>query len=528
MKKVQFLAALLPILLLAGCSVPETGVRPYLPESDLYYCRTTYTEPAARLQTIADRLDLSLQQSGMPDRRKRELCAMIAAFRLVLLKSGAAQDLESGTSGVRLPGDAGFLTTRALASTRETPSGVLWETLGREGQDIRGELAKLPADTIAAFSFELRTEDVARQTAEIMGLFARMPTPPGLLPTARALAGRWKFLCRPGKENVFIELSVPDRDQRISTLLKTFFPPRADGSIRLPAADSGIEPVILTENETLKLRLGTPAGTPAGSLLEREDVQNALPHLPGTGAGWFYLAPGWGKHLDLSASTTPVDELPHQLAILTVRPNALILRSVSSWDPVSEAWLMPIVLFGAEPLGMLLTSGEQVRDAALDRQSFTACERQLTDMGQALRGYAARHGGRFPAGHDIEGFRELLKTGLLAPDKIVCPAAHGDTPARDAASFTYDNCSYVYVGGSAADTPGDFPLVFDWPLNHRDRFHVLTVGGKVAAFHLENLDSCRKLASFLQSRFRYPEPDFRRLLEAADKLDAKFLKGHSK
>ena len=128
----------------------------------------------------------------------------------------------------------------------------------------------------------------------------------------------------------------------------------------------------------------------------------------------------------------------------------------------------------------------------------------------------------------MKEYIELLASGLIAPDELICPAAHGDNPARDAASFTYDNCSYVYVGGSGPQTPEDFPLVFDWPLNHRDRFHVFTVGGKVLTFSLKDLKSCRRLASFLQSRFRYSEPDFRRLLEAADKLDAKFLKGHSK
>ena len=68
----------------------------------------------------------------------------------------------------------------------------------------------------------------------------------------------------------------------------------------------------------------------------------------------------------------------------------------------------------------------------------------------------------------------------------------------------------------------------DWPLNHRDEVRILTVGGKIHTFSIRDLNSCRKLASFLQSRFLYPEQDFRRLLDVADTLDNTFLKGYSK
>lgn len=517
-------------LALAGCAAPPQGtadMRDILPESDLYYYRASCAEPVRRIQELFDRLDQEMQRSQLPDRRKHELCAIFAACRLALLRSGLADDIACGVSSVRMPdGGPGFLTTRALVAGKKS-DGLLWKMFGSQTRNIRAELAALPADTLAAFSIDLRTEEIAAQSAGIAELFTGMPMQ--WTQVAQALTGRWRFVCRPGMPDMYFELTVPDRKQTLGAFLKTFFPPRTKDTIRLPKFDNGIEPVILLAGEELILRIGSPADPPGGGLASLPEVDSSLRVLPETGAGWFYLAPGWINGMTRDSAVLPAaTDLPRILAVLDVRPDALILRSRSDWDPLSEAWLLPIVAAGAKPLSDLLAAGEEMQESAREMQSFRACEKQIGLLGAAFRTYASAHGGKFPAGHDIEGCRELLAAGLIGPEAFVCPAARGDTPAKDAASFTYDNCSYVYIGGSGPDTPEDFPLVFDWPINHCGQFHVFTVGGKVLSFSLKELNSCRKLASFLQSRFRYPEPDFRRLLDVADKLDAKFLKGHSK
>jgi len=529
MKTILRTAALLA-LVLAGCAAPrqETAdMRALLPESDLYYYRAACTEPVRRVQELFDSLDMTIQRSKLPDRRRRELCTLFAACRLALLRSGLADDLAVGVSSVRAPdGEPGFFTTRALAAGKQS-GGLLWKVFGPQPRNIRDDLAALPADTLAAFSADLQSAEIAARIAEVAELFAGEPQQ--WTSIARAMSGRWTFLCRPGAPDMYFELTIPDRERKLGTLLKTFFPPRPDGVIHLPKLDNGAEPVVLSEGETFKLRIGTPAPVSGGGLAAVPEVQTFLRALPETGAGWFYLAPGWISGMTGENAVIPAAaDLPRVLAVLEVRPDALVLRSRSDWDPLSEAWLLPVMAFGAKPLAELTVSGGQARDSARELHDLRACEKRIGALGDAFRAYASAHGGKFPAADDIEGCRELLASGLIGPDGFICPAARGDTPAREAASFGYDNCSYVYVGGSGPQTPEDFPLVFDWPLNHRGRFHVFTVGGKVLSFSLDGLSSCRKLASFLQSRFRYPEPDFRRLLDVADKLDAKFLKGHSK
>lgn len=531
MKIFLFCTVLAALCTATGCTMPEKdGAARYLPESEICYSITSYRELFRNLDLIAARLHTAIQAADMPEAQKQEWSVFLAALQLAAVRAGLDEDLTAGTSSLRLPGEKPlFRTTRVLATSNPEP-GFLWKITGNGVVHVQETLADIPADAILVLSAMLDAEQITRQIQQAAAGLA-----PGQFPVctdpAENLSGNWRLILRSGKDGAFYaELHIPDRKKSLQTILQTLLPAGSDGVLRFPRKGQ-VPPVLFRLREdAVTLEIGKVFPPPGSSLLQTPALREKIRHLPEQGAGIFYLSSGAARALaDQTGLLAAVRDVPEILGVLTAQQNALILQTVSDWDPVSEAWLLPLAFMRPMPLFAAgLKTGQEVRDSALARQKAAGCTANMLAIRKALMTYAASHQGNFPAGHAVEGLQELLKAGAVTPDKLVCPAATGDIPAESAQKFTADNCSYVYVGGSTGSTPPDFPQVFDWPLNHKDHFHVLTVGGEVKTFYATNIRSCRKLASFLQSRFLYPEQDFRRLLEVADKLDSIFLKGHSK
>ena len=99
---------------------------------------------------------------------------------------------------------------------------------------------------------------------------------------------------------------------------------------------------------------------------------------------------------------------------------------------------------------------------------------------------------------------------------------NGEKAAADTESFTFDNCSYVYFGGFNRKSNPKLPLVIDWPFNHADAVNVILVDGSVETLELENPENCRRVVSYLHTRYHYTEPEFKQLMQKAAALDQQF------
>lgn len=523
MKSFLILAGTWSILLLAGCAVDNAkGAAGYLPESNTYYHVTDYHFFFRNLNTIADNAHLHILHSKLPAPQKEKWSILLSALRMSSGALGLDENLFSGTSSVRLPGEKPLFRTTRVWGTKAAQPGLLWQTVTPEAIHVRSKLKQLPAHTIAAGAVNVRTEQICRLLEKTVNALSgeKIPFPTEI---AEDLSGVWEFACLPGQDGIYTEITLPDPRSHFETFLKSILPSREDGTKYAPQSEFSPEITFHFQPGRLTLAIGKKTVPPAGPLGDDPQILKRLAYLDANGAGFFYLSPSAGQYLQPDRAATPCI-----LAVLSAKPEALILQSVSDWDPVSEQWLLPAVLAPVASLGKWFNHVENPLNTKSSLPEGSACTVQLEKLRTALENYAEKHGGKYPVPHSVEGLRELLKERLITPEQLLCPAATGDTAAKNAESFTADNCSYIYVGGSTRQTPADFPLIMDWPLNHRDEVRILTAGGKIHTFFIRDLNSCRKLASFLQSRFLYPEQDFRRLLDVADTLDNTFLKGYSK
>lgn len=513
------------ICFLGGCVLPQQeGAARYLPESNVFYTCTAYTDFARRLSDTLDATHQDFQQSDLPDEAKQEWSVILASIRLAALHCGLNENLSSGTSCRRLAGEkTQFHTIRVLA-TRPPAQGVLWQFSGNRTVNLKQSLAQLPAETLAAIVLAVDTDAIRQpllKTLETLyGKAAR-------LNEQHLFSGIWQWVCLPGEDGIYAELSLPDPDGTGYELLTQFLPQTPDGISYLPGNGRIPELKVIFSAGRTRITSGKKQETAPRQLLTKPEIQAGLQHLPADGIGVFYLSAEAGKYMQPDRPA-PLRPIPEVLGMLSRMPDALILQTISDWDPVSESHLIPAVMTPIPGFMKLFLYLDWMKKTSASLQTNRECTGQMQSIRTALNSYAANHQGKFPAADGIEGFRELLKTQHLSPKALLCPSATGDTPAENAEKFTADNCSYVYIGGSTVKTPADFPLVIDWPLNHKDEFHMLTISGKILSFQFKNLDSCRKAVSFLQSRFLYPEPDFLRLLKVADTLDTTFLKGQSK
>ena len=165
---------------------------------------------------------------------------------------------------------------------------------------------------------------------------------------------------------------------------------------------------------------------------------------------------------------------------------------------------------------------EELAELKSHKEEIERLEARVELFKDALKKYAEQHDGAFPAGEDLDGVRELLKSGLLPLKATICPGAAGvDTPAETVDTFGEANCSFVYFGGFTTKSNPKLPLVVDWPLNHAGAVNVLLVDGTIEKLDID-AGNCKRIVSKLQTIYQYKEKEFRRLIELADKLDKKF------
>ncbi len=517
------------ICFLAGCN-PQSrnGAAQYLPESNICYNYTSYTEFFNHLSDVIDAAHQGILQTNLSAEDKFEWSSKLAAVRLAIVSCGLNENISSGTSSTRLPGPkAQFKTTRVLCTGSE-PEGLLWQFHGNRQINLPESLKNLPEDTLAAVLLPVDVQTISENLKELIQSQENAAIlPSGQSRLFQSISGTWVLIIRPGEDGIYTELSLPDQHGLGRKFLQNFLQQTPDGTCNIPLDNKNLQCRVEFSANRILITSKQKSPEPNRKLLQLPAVQSSLPHLPADGIGIIYLSANAGAYIQ-PARLDALREMPNMLGVLTRKPDALILQTVSDWNPVSEKHLIPAVLTDWPQFLKVLLWADQFSIVTAAMQKNHGCSDHIQILRKAAADYAAAHNGKFPAASGIDGVRELLNGKFLDPAALVCPSAPGDTPAENAEKFTADNCSYVYVGGSTTSTPADFPLFFDWPLNHKDQFNVITVSGKVYSFQLKELNSCRKIASFLQSRFLYPEQEFLRLLKTADSLDAAFLKGHSK
>lgn len=511
-----------------------------------------YSDLTATLDAFyayGDRVSRAVLQSDLPAERRATLTAVWNTFLLGVSLSGLDGGVAVGSSSVRLglPPSSPVRHRNVVCAVRssENQPGLIWNLFGDGRRDLRGALETVPADALLAADFEFRPELLLKFAEHLASNFRQEGRPEprflsDLKETVPSLSGVWRIIVAPPADGArdgalpfLFSLRLPDHDGRLFKLLTGSPAPSAPGAV-LPLARfkslTSSPPAVAAQGDSVVIYSDGQAvralgdGTPR--LSETAGFASLTSGLTLEGSGFLYSAAGLGRTLDflvpgqLGGVPLPL-ELPEQLYVLHAEPLGITAEGNSEWDLSTTQLCLKLT-----PVLMRLASKTvlRVENAAATvrgNADFQSCGDNMRRIGRALAAYARAHGGRFPAGGAVEGMRELISGGYLPAASAVCPAAHGDSPAPDAGSFGPSNCSYVYFGGSSDKSAAKLPLLTDWPLNHRNRFHVLFVDGEIRSYALENLNSCRRLVSFLHSRFRYGEADFQRLMNAAKELDGR-------
>ena len=132
------------------------------------------------------------------------------------------------------------------------------------------------------------------------------------------------------------------------------------------------------------------------------------------------------------------------------------------------------------------------------------CRREMTQIYRALKKYAGKNQGAFPAEAGSAGWKKLtaaVKTALPSGDR------------------------YIYLGYEkkfAAEK--NVPLLLDVPAAHDDHFCVMYTDGTVREFKLVNPGSCRRMISFLFTVHRWNMDVFQYLIRQVEILDGQPLK----
>ena len=545
---------------LCGCHTTEPAspqktlheqVTSHLNPGGSYYQYSELTATLASLYAYGDRVSQAILQSDLPPADREKLAGLLNTVMLGISLAGLDGEVAAGSSSVPLnllpDSPVRYRNVSYAGYGPGMGQGLLWQFFGTKNRDLRDHLRAIPADALFVADFEFYPERFLEFFERIAANFAKEGRPTLTIPDSvreffPAMGGEWFVLLRPvppEKQNGGMPISfligMPDHGNKIFRKLTHFEETPEAGTTRKLSQLGAVlpfTPVLMAGENSLCLysdEQAIPAfkeGIPV--LADTEQFAALTSGLKMEGTGFFYSSAGLGNLLTTltpeicNGIAIPV-ELPNQLYIMRKESNGLLVEGNSGWD-------LNTTQFGLSLTPMLLqlslemfNSAEDQQDDAQETADFQECGNRMQQLQKGLAAYADAHDGRFPAGNDIEGFRELIAAGNIPPDAALCPAARGDQPAKDAQSFDYDNCSYVYFGGATRQSPPYLPLVVDWPFNHQDRFHVLFVNGEIRSYPLENLSSCRRLVSFLHSEFKYTESEFLKLLQTADKLDAKFI-----
>ncbi len=557
-------AAAAALWLAGGCrsSVTPGEAKPYEQAARHIQAGGTYykiSDPArlfASLEQLFHGLELSLASpdNQLPPEFVRELQQFSAAFALAWRLAGVDELAASGASSVPLAGEQGLFENRMFLALPPEPRGFLWKLTGGGNRPLRDEFGALPVNTV--FAADLTVEPIALGRAlKQLEMTSRLGdelvepifnTP--LEPLLAGVSGEWSILVTAAGDvsadaldGVRVLITLPDAGGRFFRCLAgvaQLVPGTVSEENRIvfgPLNNFGVNwrPELHYDDGRLyfyssREMLDCLADESAPRLADTPEFHRLAAGLPESGSGFVYSGGGMALFRDELASLLGAEaaaalaELDRtELTVFRNETDGKLVVSHGSWD-LNQAEFAERALIPAAGLMALVSPYFNEHRRMLDEQAVREkCRLQLRALAEALEKYAAEHHGSFPEKEGIAGLKALLKTGLIAPSMLICPGAE-DEAAADAGSFTFDNCSYLYFGGFSRKSNPKLPLVIDWPFNHADAVNVILADGSVETLELENPENCRRVVSYLHTRYHYTEPEFKQLMQKAAALDQQF------
>lgn len=514
----------------------------------------------------ADKLSVQLFSAftsmQKPPENFREILDHSLNLALLYRLSGIEDVQGIGESSLRLSGEheQPLFRNRLYLAIRPGSRGFLWNAVATGNRALGPAWSELPAGIDSAFELDLRPDEVYRIVSESAVLAATLHDerlaafigePPEKL--LAELAGTVRIATLPADEEdpeavsgSHLMFSFPDKEGKLFAVVKKFsvFLPgtRAEeGRIQLgPILGSEAPkatPVVLSKAGRITVFSSVKAEqaftSPAQRFADSDKFRRLSAGLPAEGVGFLYSNESYArafnyllKEFDLDFAVNPKLWTPEQLIVIVREESGFLATGNSTLDSNQNKIIHQILIPAAvgamavrEYLADSVDAGETVEEIP---DTTGECQITLELFKDALKKYAEQHDGAFPAGEDLDGVRELLKSGLLPLKATICPGAAGvDTPAETVDTFGEANCSFVYFGGFTTKSNPKLPLVVDWPLNHEGAVNVLLVDGTIEKLDID-AGNCKRIVSKLQTIYQYKEKEFRRLIELADKLDKKF------
>ena len=505
------------------------------------------------LEREGSRFAAMMAQSDLPREIRDPFILFSAAFEIGWHLSGI-DELEGYGKSSRVyrrdaEGRARLFTNRSTVIGKPGAEGVVWALGGRRNRPLSEEFRALPVGTAFAADFEFHPEALwqalertDRSAGELDRLCRKLLkiSLPKLLSSVSGEIGVLLFLDDEADpetmQGVHALLVLNDREgflfRQLGQLAQLLPGTKSEEngftlgqieeyptlSIRLFREDSTL--YITAGAETLERMASAPR------LADTPEFRELAEGLPTEGTGFFYVGSPLGDFLSRVLNRQFDDKIRfdarrlYGLAVTRSEPDGISTMAHASVDYNQIDFLQGIALPFFTFVAALSDQFNDRQESILAGQQLTMCRNRLAAVRDALMKYAASHDGAFPAEAGLGGLKALLAGGL-PPAALVCPAGE-DEPAKNTEEFSFDNCSYLYFEGMTKKSNPKLPLLIDWPFNHAGAVNVILVDGTIETLEAADVENCRKVASYLQTRYQYNEAEFRELFRKAARLDQQF------
>lgn len=503
------------------------------------------------LEREGSRFAAMMAQSELPKEIRDPFVLFSAAFEIGWHLSGI-DELEGYGMSSRVfqhdkEGRARLFTNRSAILLRPEAQGAIWSLVGRKNRPLTEEFNALPVGTAFAADFEFhpealwealcRTDRSAGDADRFSRTLLNMPLEK-LLRSLSGEIGMLLFLDQEADpetlEGVRALLVLNDRERLLFQLAQRLPGEKTDENTFILEPVSSCPWLVIRfthADSMLYVTLGSDTMEKLGSaprLAETPEFRELAEGLPAEGSGFFYVGPPLAGFLEKLLNRQFDDKVAfstgrpaYGLAVTRCEADGYTTVAHASIDYNEIDFLKQLALPFFTFVVALSEQFNERQETIEAGQALTACRSRLEVVRDALMKYAAGHDGAFPAQAGISGLRELLSGGLLSPGALICPGSE-DEPAKDVESFTFDNCSYLYFEGLTRKSNPKLPLLIDWPFNHAGRVNVILVDGTIETLEVPEAENCRKIASYLQTRYQYSEAEFRELFRKAARLDQQF------
>lgn len=507
-----------------------------------------------RLERDGSRLVAMMAQSDLPREIRDPFLLFSSAFEIGWHLSGVDELTGYGRSSSVYRRDENgrprLFTNRSTVLLKPGAEGALWALWGRKNRPLSGEFDALPVGTAFAADFEFHPEAIwealcktDRSAGELDRISRKLLNIP-LEKLLRSISGEIGVLLflddgadPETLQGVHALVVLNDRERflfrqlgRLAQLLPGTKMEENAFSIDLTEDYPGLIIRVSLEDSMLFATFGADTMEKLGGaarLAGTPEFRELAEGLPAEGSGFFYVGSPLSEFLALLLSRQFDDRIVFDasrpvagLAVTRCEPDgwSTIARATVDYNQIEFLQELALPFFAV--VSSLSDQFAARQNTILEGRYREECRSRLVAVRDALMKYADSHKGAFPAQAGIGGLKELLENGLR-PAALICPGSE-DEAAAAPGEFTFDNCSYLYFEGYTRRSNPKLPLLIDWPFNHTGAVNVILVDGTIETLKIADAENCRKVASFLQTRYQYSEKEFRELFRKASRLDQQF------